>query len=161
MEENLGIDELRDALKIDVHDLEHELLGQSVLFERAGAGAARAVSRRDRSSENAKRTGAVRFAELAEELAAANGKAPTVKAVEMALEADAQYQEARDAYKEDAQEAGEWEALRDAYRARGFVLRDLVQLHLSNHYGQAEEDGEYNEARRAHRRARIKRKENS
>lgn len=137
----------RERLRIDRDDLDTVLVEHPSHVEAVGRNYARAVETRDIAREDQKRISA----ELKPAIRSSLDK-PTISGVDEVLESLPDHREARLRYKAAERKVNEWEAMRDAWKARGFVLKDLVQLHLANHYSTDSVTEEALEARRKHAR---------
>ena len=146
------LDTLREALIIDPDDLDRMLVEHAQLLYDAGVAYARAVSSRDAAKENVKVTDAkqAKTQRLALEEA---GEKTTDAAINAAVLRTSEHRKSIHRWTKAVQESGELEALRDAYKARGFAIRDLVALRLAENYGTTSSDTIDTQARRRLRRS--------
>ena len=93
-----------------------------------------AISRCDEYKQIQKECEALADAKIRHD-AEVSGEKITEKMVESQKLLDRKVIEAKDALFKSAKQVGELEALKDAYSARGYAIRDLIQLYLANYYG--------------------------
>lgn len=124
-------EEFRGNLKIKRNDLDSELVRHPEYSYQVSEKYVLAVSKRDEAKEALKQIDA----QLGEEFRSGeSGKKLTQAAVTDRIELHPDHQKAKARYLRYCREADQWEALKEAFLSRGFVLRDLVALHLSQHY---------------------------
>lgn len=128
------LNELKDGLKIDVNNLDIELVDQPNRFFHAGQQYSLAVSRRDRKDTELDILKAVLDKEIRED-ADANGDKITEAQIKAAIQRDKEHRQLTKQYLDAKQEAEEWQSLRDSYQQRSYVLKDLVALHISGYFG--------------------------
>ncbi len=125
------LDRHRDLLRIDKDNLDEELVRQPTYFADVADRVAWSINVRDGVRELQKEVEARLFTYYKN----AEDKV-TDKAATLLVEQDPQYIDCRTVYKQATADAMRWEGLREAWRQRGSVLRDLVQLHVTGHYQQ-------------------------
>jgi hypothetical protein len=81
----------------------------------------------------------------------------TEKQIANTVEASSQYTEAREKYKRAGAKVAMWEALEEAWKQRGFMVRELVKLYCFSYYGtdSIEQDDNMQQLKEA-RRKRVK-----
>lgn len=131
------LEELREALKIDKHSLDDELMYQASLYGRVAEEHAYAVSRRDAANDECKRTDAELDLEIRRGFEAEERKY-TESLIHSTVQADPRHTEARTRYLNANRDVDLLEALRDSFRQRGFMLRDMVELYVREYYNRQE-----------------------
>lgn len=117
----------RSKLKIDREALDDELIMQPQLVFEVGRACALALSLRDQDKSDLKRL----LVSTAAGLRAA-GSAATVANAEAVT--DAAYMSAEAGLRIRDKRLDEWEALKEAVKAKGYALRELVELHATGHF---------------------------
>ena len=121
----MDIEHLKAAIRIDRNDLDAELVRQPELVWHAANGFVLAVSRRDQSKDALKRV----EAEAADRARKESDNAkPTVKEIEARIERDKFVIEKRKKLRVLSKKVNEWDAVKAAIHARGFALKNLVEL---------------------------------
>lgn len=125
----LDADEFRQRLRIDKGSLDDELEVQAQVLDRIG----REVARLERAEAEAKDTLAATEARLAAEYKDDEQKR-TVSELAGLVQRDRE--RVRDFQKlQDAKQAhGEWKSLYDAWKARGFAIKELAQLFVAQYF---------------------------
>lgn len=126
-------EELKEALKIDKHDLDEEWVGQPELHNEAGRAYARCIAQRDQCEQEYKLVQAAIDRKLRDQYA--NDKITEVRLKNLVTE----HPDVQNAYTEfnmwnHMTEA--FKALKESYTHRRDALRELVSLHLAGYYGQ-------------------------
>lgn len=127
----VDIEEFKRYLTIDKNALDHEVMQHPELLFRVSEAYIDAVAMRDAKKEMLAMTDAHVDAEVREELA---GEKVTEAIVKNQVQINPRHVEAWGAYAEAKLQADVLGALRDSFSTRGFMLRDLVQLHVSGYW---------------------------
>lgn len=134
MSQSLTLSEVREMLIIDKEDLDTELIRQAQFVADVGMIAAGMRSRRELAKERAAQVNA-RVWEAEEDFLKKKGDGRVTKVmVDARVDQNKDFIAARKEYKELSRLADEWEAMFEAVKARGFMLRDLVQLAVVRYY---------------------------
>lgn len=123
----------REWLKIDKDDLDEELIRQPELYAKVALAQVRAVSNRDALKEEEKRLNA----ELQKEVRARFEKEDikyTEKSVEAEIRTDSRTGVMSERVLDAERSAAEWQALKEAYIQRSYVLKDLCGLCLAGYW---------------------------
>jgi hypothetical protein len=120
---------LANFLAIDRHSLDDELIKQPGLYYRIGEAYAEAAAIRDTKKEAL----ATADAELDGFFRSGPEKLTEGK-IQALVQRDPRHQEAFIEYNEAKLAADKMAALRDAFHARGYMLRDLVSLHTTGYF---------------------------
>lgn len=123
----MHIKELTKALKIDREDLDGAVSEQPELYYHVSLEAARAASRRDQAKDQLKVVEADLNQQVRKELLDA-GEKVTEKGLEHMVTA---HQDRADAVADllnAAREAEEWQALKESFQQRSYMLRELAAL---------------------------------
>lgn len=130
----MNLSECRDALKIDRNALDEMLVKQAQIFHDVSLAFAMAVSRRDKAHEDMRRVEAavsskirIRLEKDDEKVTEARVKADCMK--------DAAFMAARDADLVATQTANEWEALKESFKQRSYMLSELAGLYVAGYWG--------------------------
>lgn len=123
-------DALEDALRIDRHALDDELMRQPHTYHEAAKASAIALSRRDKAKDWVKRAEAKAYGRVRARLEASGAKV-TEPLIAAQIELDPEVIEGKDALVAAGREASLWEVLSDAWLQRSYALKDLVQLHTT------------------------------
>lgn len=122
-------------LKIDRHSLDEALIQQGELFYQVSHAYTLAVSQRDATKEKLRRLEAQLWIATREDLERQEERV-TESMVAKTVELVPEYQKARKRLLVHTQEADLWQALKEAYVQRGYVLKDLCGLFVSNYYAE-------------------------
>jgi hypothetical protein len=120
-------------LQIDRHALDDALVEQPETFHSVSKAYVYAVSNRDELKDKIRKTDANLYLEIREE-AALNKEKLTEAAVQARLEVHESHTAAREAYLESCKQADLWQALKEAFQQRSYVLKDLAGLYISGYY---------------------------
>lgn len=126
----LGLEEARERIKINKHDLDTELIQQSVLFDEIAERAVMSASTRDEMKRKTDETYAKRaryFRDTAKE------KITEGRIAEL-TELDPAYMKAKDAFEEAKLEASLWSVKKETYLQRGLMLRELCGLYTAGYF---------------------------
>ena len=151
--------ELKATLKIDVNSLENELIYYSEIFFDIAQNFAIAKSVRDAAKNDLDEL----YANLAQAFrsnAATLGEKLTESKLEEMVLIDSAHIAAATYHLDASNVCEQWQALRDAFHSRGYMLRDLVSMHTVGYNNSSgvisSGEDEYTKARRE----RLNRKEN-
>lgn len=126
-------DQFKQYLEVDKLNLDDELVNHAVLLGEVSDAYAEALCERDDLKEVLAQVDADISSEIREKLES-NGK----KATEAIVAADTllspQHQKAYKAYAEARSQAARLGALKEAFLARGYMIRDLCSLYVSNYF---------------------------
>jgi hypothetical protein len=126
--------ELEAGLKIDKHNLEYVCCEHPELFYEVAKQLTLLSSRRDEARQKLKEICASADAEI-RHTAAVAGEKIREGDIESQIELDPTVGAARTALFDLEKKVGQVEALMEAFKSRGYMIRDLVQLHLAHYYG--------------------------
>ena len=146
------LSELAESIRIDRFNLDEEMVQHSSLFWQVAERAAIARSRLDQAKAELD----VQEAELYHKIrleSEENGEKTTENALSMALKRHPKRVAAREHYLQLQLEVEKLDQLRDSFRQRGFMLRDLAALHIAGYYAEAETGGRSSSARALEARA--------
>ncbi len=124
------LDELKQYLEIDKQALDDELVKQASLFYKVSDAYVGAVSERDSLKEYLAETDAILDGTLRTQMANA-----TETKIKNAIIVHPDHAKVMDQYLAAKEAAARLEALKDSFAQRGYMLRDLTQLYISNYYG--------------------------
>lgn len=119
--------ELRARLRVNKHALEDELETQAEVLDRIGREVSRADSRAQAAADRVKRMEASAFSDLK-----AGGSSDRVS--ELAARRDPDRMKAFDESVQARQELDDWRSLHEAWKARGFSIKELVALYQSKYF---------------------------
>lgn len=125
----IDIEEFKKYLVIDKNSLDQEIIQHPELLFHIAEACIEAASERDARKEILAMTDATIDAEVRDE-----ADKITEAAVKNRIQVHAKHVEAWTSYAEAKQRADVLSALRDSFSTRGFMLRDLVQLHVSGYW---------------------------
>jgi hypothetical protein len=147
----MNLDEYRNYLVIDKHKLDDELKHQASLFYTISEACMQAIAERDYLKEMLARADADCDADIRN---AFKDEKITEAMVKNEILGQKTHKKAFDDWLVAKTKADQLEALKEAFRQRGFMLRDLCQLHVSQYYGDisvqgtnATDTARYNERR--------------
>lgn len=130
----MQLSEVREMLLIDKDDLDNELIRQAQFVADVGMLAAKFRSKREMAKEHAAQVSAGVWEECESKLKSKDAGRVTKVMVDAKVDQDKRFIAARKEYKDLSRLTDEWEAMFEAVRARGFMLRDLVQLNVVRYY---------------------------
>ena len=130
----MELDHFREFLLIDKDNLDEEVVRQPEFYFEVAKASVELTSKKDFLYEKAKRVEAERTLAI-KKMLDDQGVRATEMLVNAHLKNDALYQQARNEFLEAAKEAELASALKSAFFMRGQMLRDLVQLYMSEYYG--------------------------
>lgn len=130
------ISELEEGLRIDEHALEQELQSQPGLIYKATSQYELYVSRRDAAKQYVDEVKAeVDLAVRSD--ARQQGDKITEKEIEAEVRTSLKVIKATKAYFALHELTGQFSALKDAYKARGYALNSMTDLYIANYYSDA------------------------
>lgn len=131
---NPSLEELERGLAIDQHDMENVCRTHPELFYRVSRELVLAKSRRDQLQQHSKEIEAEVETDLRVAAESREGRV-TDKAIEALRRGNPEVQRIRRELLDAELEVSRWEALKEAFTSRGFMIRDMIQLYLANYYG--------------------------
>ncbi|AFV81305.1 hypothetical protein F862_gp073 [Vibrio phage vB_VpaS_MAR10] len=146
-----AIRSFKGRLRIDKNDLDNELVEQSHLFFEVSERLTWAKAERD----EIKRECDELAGEIKAEIFADNPKMADTKATAL-VKKDADFIERYREKTEADRIVGAWEALVEAFKSRGYMLRQLADLYVANYYspisgGESQDDKRRKSAERTER----------
>ncbi|MDK1290126.1 hypothetical protein [Pseudoalteromonas umbrosa] len=154
--ERYSIDTFRASLEVDKHRLDDMLMQQPMLQQRISEMAAEVASMRDSAKERLARVDAQVAKRLRKQLLIEEGKSSEAR-IDREVPLTQEHKEAFYIYNELCTLTAQWEALKDSFRNRAFIIRDLVSLYTANFFTdtsfrsesnpQAVQSFEYNQVR--------------
>jgi hypothetical protein len=133
--------ELEQRLSIDEHALDDALTQQPDSFYRVAKNLALLISRRDAAKQLLAEEEARADREF-RDVAAKNNDKTTEAELKNMIRLDADVRKAQKSFLDLSQSVGELSALKEAFQQRSYVLKDLVNLYISNYY--SNQDGSDN-----------------
>ena len=130
------IDELRQALRINRLRLDQEVERQPELYAEVAEAAVMARSEQDQVKNQLEQAEAEIDLEVRQEAADAGDKV-TEKSLQAKVQADGRLSKLRDALLKKKYQAESLEQLREAYRQRGYMLRELSALYIAGYFQSA------------------------
>jgi hypothetical protein len=124
-------------LEIDPNDLDGTVAQHPQHFHRVCEELAFAASRRDEAKDDLKRTEARLYMQLKDEVDGGEDKKKkklTETQLKHAVTLHEDMERAQKRLRNRGREADQWEALKDAYHARRYMISDLVALHLGAYF---------------------------
>lgn len=125
------IEDLRQYLLIDKTALDDELVKQASLYFKVSEAWTEASAERDLLKE----TLSYKDAKIEQRIRKELGDKATEGKVKSLVTIDEEHAEANGQYLDAKVKADRLAALKDAFHQRGYMLRDLAQLFISNYYG--------------------------
>lgn len=132
----VDIEELRGYLEIDKHNLDQEIKQQPSLFFKVSDAYVRAAARRDFLKEEIARTQSRLYSKYRRKFEKSGTKA-TEAQVNASVQTDDEYTAAVDKHIKARENADSFQALKEAFHQRSYMLRDLVALHVAGYYERA------------------------
>lgn len=146
----LDIEALKQKLKIDKSRLDDEVAQQPMLFYEIAEQFEQASAEADFAKEQLATADAGLDGKIRIDLSRSEDRI-TEAMVRNGVQLDKKHEAAFKSYIEAKTRAGELAALKDAFRQRGFMLRDLVGLHSASYFEQSSmnaDKAQYRERRR-------------
>lgn len=122
-----SIDTYRAMLRIDKHALDRELEMHAQMQERISEQVARAGKSATDAADELKYIEATLFDRLAPD-------SKNVKSTDAAVRASPERTAAFDAWSEAQWEHANWQGLYDAWKSKGFALKELTQLYAAQYF---------------------------
>jgi len=141
----VDVEELRERLAIDKHSLDEEIEQQAEVYYVVAEAAVLAKSRMDAAEEDVKLIQA-KLDPLIRAKLEKNEEKVTEAVVRSAIIQHPQSKEAVETARNIREEYEKLSALKDAFRQRSSMLRDLVELHVSGYYTDRSVRGSANKA---------------
>jgi hypothetical protein len=126
--------ELEEAMLIDKDALDEALIQQPDLIYRVSKMIVERTSQRDAAKQDLAEAEAEADAAIRED---AGDRKITADAVKAGIKLDPNVIKARDHFADLSYRVNKWDALKEAFVARGHALRDLVSLHGNNYWSDA------------------------
>jgi len=148
-EDEDSLTSLRNELAIaagSAEDLDTELIRQAQLYGHVGTLYAFAVATRDKKKHDLEVLEAQLDRDVRDQLATDNEKV-TENKVEAGIKLEPSHQRAYRDYLDACRLTAEWEALKDAYKQRSYMLREIVNLRVTDYFGEAVGSSERRDAR--------------
>lgn len=134
MKERLSIEEAQRGLRIDRHSIDEAILEQSVLFYDVSNNLVLAKEEKDRLKDEMESLGAEISNDKREEF-----QDDKIKFTEHALKEevalDKNYIKSKKRYNQSYSDLRKWEAMKEAYMQRSYMLKELARLWSANYYG--------------------------
>jgi hypothetical protein len=127
------IDDLREGLVIDPNNLDEMLMGHPMLFWAVSEQYVLAASLRDAAKEEISVIDAEMNSDIRKEIEEAGDKV-TEKLVESHVLINPLHQEAVQKHRDAKTKADLWNALKDSFSSRNYMLREMASLLVSNYY---------------------------
>jgi hypothetical protein len=127
-------EELKAALDIERSELDFEIVRQPSLFNEAGEMAVEAAARRDMLKEKLSQKDADLYDRHRELLSEGADKKPSEAAIKMAIERDESHVKLTDKYLAAKAEADRLQVLRESFKDRSYMLRELSGLYVANYF---------------------------
>jgi hypothetical protein len=124
------IEELKQYLTINKHQLDDELIEQASVFYKVSELSTEAAAKRDAEKEYL----ATIAAEIEQNVRTRLGDKATEGKVKSLVILEKEHRDATSNYLTTKAEADKLQALKEAFHQRGYMLRDLVQLYISNYF---------------------------
>lgn len=139
-------EELRKHLKIDRLNLDEELIKQPQLFFEVAEAAAIARSRMDAAKDNVERVESDVDQRIRQD-AANEDERLTEKEIKALIQNDDDRVKAYASYLDLKRQTEELDQLRDSFRQRGYMLRELAALYISGYFQTSSTKGRGHKAR--------------
>lgn len=152
--ETISIEQLEKGLLIDEHALDDELIRHPHLFYLVSKRLTLLVSRRDAKKQELAEVEARVDGDI-RETAQKHKDKMTDTAVKQLVKLDDDVVKTTKELLELNRQVGVWTALKEAFQARSYVLKDLVNLYVANYYGSDGVSGSRN-ALRDHAASRVR-----
>lgn len=127
------LESLEAALRIDKNSLDRVLISQPELFYKAGSGFIRAGVHKDDAKTALQTLNAELDIKFRNQAAQAGEKLTDTACGNRILATEAM-QEAKGDLAAAQREADQWELLKEAFKQRSYVIKDLVALYTANYY---------------------------
>jgi hypothetical protein len=131
---------MESQLVIDEHDLDHEAMAQPQRFNDAAKESARAESRAEAAKDNLKTVEAELELELRER-AETEGKKSTEATIKAQVQIHPRRKEAYSEYLRAKLDASKFDGLKEAFKDRSFMIRELSGMWLAGYFQKTSIDG--------------------
>lgn len=153
--DGMSIEALEQGLQIDEHALDDALIHHPDMFYRVSKHLALVTSQRDAkkqelTEEEAKADGDIRETSLRHK------DKTTDTAVKQLVKIDKDVVRVARELLDLNRQVGMWTALKEAFQARSYVLKDLVNLYIANYYGSNQDGTGSRGALRDHSASRVR-----
>jgi hypothetical protein len=143
------LEQLQEGLAIDKNDLDECAIQHGELMYAVSSRLEMEISRRDAAEQESKETAATIDSELREHAAKQQVKT-TENEIKAQILTHGRVIEAQAKYNRLAYKVGQLTALRDAYKARGYALSQLVDLFVAGYFDKAGQASSTNKLRDRH-----------
>lgn len=133
MSKNEDLDLYRELLRIDKNNLDDALIEQSDIFYRVSEDFVEASSQTDQAKENLAVVDAELDASIRRQMEADDEKITEGK-VRAAIQSDGEHEEAYDSWIAAKRKADLLNAMKDSFRMRSTMLKQLAELYISNYF---------------------------
>ena len=140
------LEELKENLKFDKHDLDNELIHQPHLYFQVGEAYAQSISIRDEAKFNRDREYA-EISRLVRREASEAGEKITEAQVDSRIKESPSYENCIERYRLLCENADIWLALKEAYQQRSYAIKDECGLWVAGYYSDSVGSTERNDAR--------------
>jgi len=144
MDKKPTIKELHKALRIDPNNLDEMMMEHPMLFWSVSEQYVLAASIRDEAKENISITDAKMNSKVRKAIEK-EGEKVTEKLVEARINIDPSHIKSVQDHRDAKEKAELWFALKESYQSRGYMLREMASLYVSNYYS-AESSGKGQDA---------------
>ena len=127
------MEELKQRLQLDKHALDDELIQQASMLHTVSDAYEEAMSERDDLKEKLATADAELDQSIRDDAEEHNEKI-TESMIKAKIQSDVEHKKAYFAYASAKLKAGKLLALKDAFKERGYMLRELCSLYLSNYF---------------------------
>jgi hypothetical protein len=141
--DRLSIEDLEEGLRIDEHALDEALKQQPDLFYRVTKKLNLLVSRRDAMKQELSTVEAEVDIKIREKHRQADTK-PTDKSVEAEKRTNREVMGIVDELINLNAQVAQWQALKEAFQQRSYVLKDLVNLYVASYFGDLTDSSQRN-----------------
>lgn len=130
----MKIDEFRDYLKINKTALDDEIIQQPMLYFKISEAYVQAIAERDTLKERLATVDAELDGKIRKQF---EDQKITEAMVKNQVQTNKQHKAAQDAYMAAKMEADTIAALKEAFAQRSYMIRDMVQLHVTGYFDAA------------------------
>jgi hypothetical protein len=142
-------------LRIDRNNLDKDVIQQPQLYWEVSRNLTEALDKKDQLKDLMERT----FAKISNDIRGEEPKSTESKLKELTT-IDPEYQTSRNDYLNAKAIADKWQALKDAFSQRSFMLKELVSLYSANYFSESTLEGGHRvKANMVKNRMSVKRRE--
>ena len=127
------MEDLRPRLQLDKHALDDELIQQASMLHSVSEAYEEAMAERDDLKEKLATVDAELDQSIRDDAEEHNEKL-TEGTIKAKIQADVEHKKAYFLFASAKLKAGKLQALKDAFKERGYMLRELCSLYLSNYF---------------------------